>query len=350
LAVLGTANIARKNIRAIGEAAGIVVTAVGSRNPEKAKTYCQEVALPPSTICCSYKEALANPDIDAVYLPLPTALHLEWVSLAAAAGKHILCEKPVAVDPAELKTIESAASSVVLMDGVMFMHNERLSSIRSSLQGGRVGKAGARHVSSCFTFRGSASFFAENIRVKKAGDPLGCLGDLGWYNIRVSLAAFDWAMPSRASGTIASQTDEGVPLSMSASLRWDDGRTATFTCSFTHALQQWCRIAGDDAVIAMDDFVIPHHPTTSKFKIVSEDFAEEAAFCRRHEEEVVIEGGKPQEVLMWEAFAARVQEAKTSGEVPKPSLTYEAMTQLVTDAVLRSARSGGAEVDVAQAL
>ena len=81
------------------------------------------------------------------------------------------------------------------MDGVMFMHSKRLADMRKALDAGAVGPAGPRAVHSAFTFRGDEQFFRDNIRIKSAGDPLGCLGDLGWYNVRLSLWAYHYQMP-----------------------------------------------------------------------------------------------------------------------------------------------------------
>src|SRR5262249_18689447 len=96
--VLGTANIARKNWKAIRNAGNSAVVAVASRDAGRARRFideCQaEAPLAPAPVACgSYGELLARPDIDAVYIPLPTGVRKEWVMRAAAAGKHVLCEK-----------------------------------------------------------------------------------------------------------------------------------------------------------------------------------------------------------------------------------------------------------------
>jgi predicted dehydrogenase len=220
IAVLGTASIARKNIRAIALASSdISVVVVASRDPERARVYCREVGLPESTSCCTYQDAL-NMDVNAVYIPLPTTLHLEWVVKAASAGKHILCEKPIAVDLETLNSIVSVCEemNVELMDGVMFMHHPRLSTLVSTLR-----PLTPLHVSSSFTFLGDEDFFKNNIRCN-GGDPLGCLGDLGYYNIRISLTAFDYTLPSHAHGVILEENEHGVPITMSCGMRWEDGR------------------------------------------------------------------------------------------------------------------------------
>ena len=109
-----------------------------------------------------------------------------------------------------------------------------------------------REVSSAFCFRGDESFFKSNIRVNKGGDPLGCLGDLGWYNIRFSLFAYGFEMPESVKGEIVSENEDGVPLHFQGSMVWKDDkfsaanstvakRTATFFVAL-HNEQQWAKL------------------------------------------------------------------------------------------------------------
>ena len=127
--VVSTANIASKNYIAITKARNCEVVAVSSRTLAKAEAWA--AARPDSTIKAygSHASLLADPDIDAVYVPAPTGVRAGLVIAAAAAGKSVLCEKPMAptVAEAEKMIAACAAANVVLMDGVMFMHNPRLS-------------------------------------------------------------------------------------------------------------------------------------------------------------------------------------------------------------------------------
>lgn len=119
--VMGTANIARKNIAAMGEASGVTVVAVASRSLERARLYAVENGLPAEAAVGSYEELLSDAGVDAVYIPLPTTMHLEWVLKAAEAKKHVLCEKPCACDSEQLHTMVEACckAGVLLMDGVV---------------------------------------------------------------------------------------------------------------------------------------------------------------------------------------------------------------------------------------
>ncbi|HEX9139346.1 MAG TPA: Gfo/Idh/MocA family oxidoreductase, partial [Steroidobacteraceae bacterium] len=106
--IMGAANIARKSWWAIGRSGNATVTAVASRETDRAHSFiaeCQETApmsAPPAALG-SYEELLASRDVDAVYIPLPTGIRKEWVLRSAAAGKHVLCEKPCAASAADLE-------------------------------------------------------------------------------------------------------------------------------------------------------------------------------------------------------------------------------------------------------
>src|SRR5438552_8224774 len=140
--ILGTSNIARKNWDAIRNSGNGTLVAVGSRQIERAERFisdCQASApfpRPPRAV--TYEELIRSPDIDALYVPLPTRVRKDWVLRAARAGKHVLCEKPCAVNSADLAEIVEAcrASRVQFMDGVMFMHSSRLAAMRQTLDDG----------------------------------------------------------------------------------------------------------------------------------------------------------------------------------------------------------------------
>ena len=141
----------------------------------------------------------------------------------------------------------------------------------------------------------------------------GCLGDLGWYNVGISLWAFGHEIPARASATVICQTDQGVPLHVSCTLIWpDDGktseapRTSTFFCSFLHAEQQWAHIAGSSGVLEMEDFVIPFSPKCAAFSLKKHMWGDNALSIDNQVKVCETPQGPPQEVRMWLAFAAEV--------------------------------------------
>ena len=190
---LSTAGIGKKNWKAILNSGNCTVSAIASRDAQKSRKFiddCQRdfaFAEMPRAFG-SYEELIASPNVDAVYVPLPTGLRKDFVIRVAQNGKHVLCEKPCAANLAELDTMLAACKkhSVQFMDGVYFMHSPRLEKIRGTLDDGiSIGKL--RRIVSNFSFAGDEIFLRDNIRMDAALEPAGCLGDLGWYSIRFAL-------------------------------------------------------------------------------------------------------------------------------------------------------------------
>ena len=122
---LSTAQIGRK-VSWAAKAAGVQLLAVASRDLDKAKAFAEAWGF--ERAYGSYDELISDPDIEAVYVPLPTGLHKQWVIAAAKARKHVLCDKPCALSLAELTEMTQACNEagVQFMDNTMFMHNQRL--------------------------------------------------------------------------------------------------------------------------------------------------------------------------------------------------------------------------------
>ena len=203
---LSTARIGRQNWKAVFNSGNATIAAVASRDAGRSREFirdCQrEFPFAAETLALgSYEELLASPDVDAVYVPLPTGLRKELVLRAAAAGKHVLCEKPCGISFAELQEMMVACvkNRVQFMDGVMFMHNPRLAQVREVLDDGKS-TGPVRRISSAFSFFGTGGFSDNNIRVDGRLEPAGCLGDLGWYSIRFTLWALKWQLPRTVTG------------------------------------------------------------------------------------------------------------------------------------------------------
>ncbi|GAA0172001.1 hypothetical protein LIER_41261 [Lithospermum erythrorhizon] len=139
--ILGCAEIARKLSRAITLSPHASLHALGSRSLEKAQQYAKDNNFPSSTILYgSYDEVLDDPNIDAVYVPLPTSLHIKWAVLAANKKKHLLLEKPVALSVEEFDVIVKAveANGVQFMDSTMWMHHPRTNKMEEFLGNNRL--------------------------------------------------------------------------------------------------------------------------------------------------------------------------------------------------------------------
>jgi predicted dehydrogenase len=352
--ILGTANIARKNWKAIRVAGNSTLTAVASRGAARARQFideCQaDVPFPHApAACASYEELLRHADVDAVYIPIPTGIRREWVVKAAEAGKHVLCEKPCGVNTADLRAMLDAcrAHRVQFMDGVMFMHSARLPALRKVIDDGEsVGTL--RRIASQFSFMAPDEFLRSNIRVSRELEPLGALGDLGWYNIRFTLWVMKYHMPERVSGRTLAEHN-GVPVEFSGEMFFPHGVSASFYCSFNTEHQQWVHVSGTKGSASLQDFVLPFYGAEAAFEVSRPVFNVQGCAFRmeEHTRRVAVreysEGAAgAQEASMIHAFSDLVNTKRldpTWGDIALK-------TQLVLDACLQSARDGGKLVAV----
>ena len=355
--ILGTANIARKNWKALRLAGNSTLAAVASREPAKARTFideCQsEVPFPAAPAACTYEELLKRPDIDAVYIPLPTGIRGDWVKRAAAAGKHVLCEKPCGVNAAELKAILEACRNhrVQFMDGVMFMHSARLPLLRQVLDDGQT-VGDIRRIASQFCFSAPPEFMQTNIRVSDSLEPLGALGDLGWYNIRFTLFAMNYQMPRSVTGRTLFAHGSGskpVPIEFSGELFFASGPSASFYCSFRTENHQWAHISGSKGSVHVPDFVLPFFGCESAFESNRPFFYANGCTFRmeshpvKHAVREYSEGAEnAQETNMIRTFSSLALSDKLDSTWGDIALK----TQLVLDACLASAQQQGKPVEV----
>jgi predicted dehydrogenase len=300
--------IAEKVIRGITFTDTVEFVVIGSRKKETAETFVAAMAayLPPSCVAVEgYQSVLDFPNLDAVYIPLPSALHAEWVEKAASKGLHILLEKPTAASDKDHALILAAveANKVCFMDGTMWSHHKRAKKIEEIISAKNIGSV--VNVESSFTFLGDESFFTSNVRISAEADPLGALGDLGWYCVRASLFSYEFEPPISVQAHPGSiLNDEGVVLAAGATLIWPGGRKATFSCGFNQALTQNLFIAGTEGSISVDDFVIPKQEDVAYFTLSSgHGLGKFNTHSITNYETCTVLMEKPQECLMWEEFA-----------------------------------------------
>jgi predicted dehydrogenase len=335
--ILGAAGIARKNWKAIRDSGNGVLTAVASRDIQRTRKFiseCQE-ADPYQTAPGAYggyEELLASPEVDAVYIPLPTGLRKEWVVRAAQAGKHVLCEKPCASSLADLQEMTAACRRhrVQFMDGVMFMHNTRLERLRVALQDPK-GLGQLRRMTTQFSFLASEGFLDSNIRADHALEPLGCVGDLGWYCVRFALWLMNWQMPLEVSGRILSefagpQSAALVPSEFAGELRFEGGVSVGFYCSFITGFRQWVDISGTQGALQIPDFVLPADQGDLDFEVNG-----------IKQVRPQIAPAEMQHVGMFRAFNQQVHSGELNELWPEMALK----TQTVVNACLDQARRGG---------
>jgi predicted dehydrogenase len=352
--ILGTAGIARKNWQAIALAGNASLVAVASRSLERSRRFVAEqmAACPlpgePAAVG-SYEELLARPDVDAVYLPLPTGVRKEWVIRAAEAGKHVLVEKPAGVTAGDVREMLAACArgGVQLMDGVMFVHGARLAALRATLDdGASVGTV--RRIASQFSFNGSPEFLRSDIRLSSALEPHGCLGDLGWYNLRFALWVMNDELPVRVSARVlaeAARPDSpgAVPTEMSGELLFPGGATASFYCSFRTENEQWATVSGTKGFLHVPDFVLPFYGDETAFEVTNSVF--EVRGCdfdmRRRTRRVAVPEYSNSHATAQEAALFRDFSGLVLGGRPDPRWAEAALkTQIVLDACRRSAAEG----------
>lgn len=335
------------------------LVAVASRNADKARSFissCQASVPVAHTVDAlgSYEALLQRSDIDAVYIPLPTAIRTEWVLKAAAAGKHVLVEKPCGVTAAEVRSMIDACRSrnLQFMDGVMFMHSSRLPAMRSVLNAADgVGKI--RHISSQFCFAAPDEWFTTNIRASSNLEPAGCLGDLGWYTIRMTLWAMQMQMPVEVRGRILSSirrpdSAAEVPVEFMGEMHFEGGTSASFFNSFRVRNTQYVTVSGSAGSVTLDDFVLPWFGSELAFEVSRPAFVVDG--CRfnmeRHNQRVAVpelanNAPDAQETRMVREFSRLVLSGRPDSSWPEVTLK----TQLVMDAALKSAMNGGIAID-----
>ncbi|MFK7769803.1 MAG: Gfo/Idh/MocA family protein [Mariniblastus sp.] len=358
--ILSTASIARKNWQAIKLSDNAIISNVASRSVEKAQKFIDEcqAAVPfdiAPTALGSYDELLASEEVDAVYIPLPTGMRKEWVIRAAAAGKHVLCEKPCACNHADLSEMVDACrkNNVQFMDGVMYMHANRFEKIREVLdRDDSIGKL--KRIATQFSFCGDDEFAAGNIRTNSDLEPLGCLGDLGWYTIRFALWVMNYEMPTHVTGRMLTEfkredSAEAVPMEIEGHLQFSDGISSSFYNSFITGHQQWGHISGLNGHIHLTDFVLPYKGTETKFRLAKPNF--ETNDCdfemKENPQDFVVKESAnsatdSEETNLFRNFSSLVLAGKLDDHWP----TIALQTQKIMDAVFESAKDNGRVIEI----
>jgi predicted dehydrogenase len=236
--VLSTARIGLNHvIPAMQQGTSTQVTAIASRDKQRADSVAQQLGIPRAY--GSYADLLADPEVDAVYIPLPNEQHVPWSIKALEAGKHVLCEKPIALSADEAQTLVDAAARyphLKVMEAFMYRHHPQWQRARELVAGGAIGDL--RTIQSFFSY---SNVDPTNIR-NRADQGGGGLMDIGCYNISLSRFIFG-GEPKRVSAMVEYDPVFHTDRLVSAMLDFGRG-LATFTCSTQLSPYQRVNILG----------------------------------------------------------------------------------------------------------
>ncbi|MGC1183569.1 MAG: Gfo/Idh/MocA family oxidoreductase [Candidatus Dormiibacterota bacterium] len=293
--ILSTANIAQKRfIPGVQKSGNGVVAAIASRDLEQARQVAEALSIPRAY--GSYQELIEDPNVDAVYIPLPNSMHAEWTIKAAAAGKPVLCEKPLALTSSQALTMIEACRRhhVLLMEAFMYRCHPQQALVRSLIDGGAIGDL--RFVRSAFTFM-LEPFPPGNVRLSaELGG--GALMDVGCYAVNAARMLFG-VEPVAASALWDLRPEFGVEVSLAGILDFGAGRFATFDCGFRAPGRGSYTAVGTNGQIEVSDAFVPAEvdlqvrvtragetvdqlvPGVDQYQLEAEEFADALLNARR---------------------------------------------------------------------
>ena len=321
--VLSTAKIARERvIPAMQQSPLCDIEAIASRDPTKARESAKLLGIPKNY--GSYEELLANSDIEAIYNPLPNHMHVPWSIKAAEAGKHVLCEKPIALTANEARTLLAARDKygVLIEEAFMPRHHPQWKRVRELLSLGKIGDV--RAVQAAFSYHNVDPMDVRN-QVKIGG---GGLYDIGSYCITLTRYAFE-AAPKRVSALIDRDPTFGTDRLTGAIMDFGDGRQASFVCGTQMARYQGLIIFGTKSWIRVDcPFAMPSD-WSARIEVGANIYP--GAPVGETEEFEATE----QYMLQGEDFSSRLR-TRTPGDFP---LEDAVLNMEVIDAIFRSGES-----------
>jgi predicted dehydrogenase len=320
--ILSTARINQALIPALQASDRAELVAVASRDAERARAYAETHGIPLGL--GSYEALLERDDIDVVYNPLPNHLHASLTIAAADAGKHVLCEKPLALTLAEVDAIAAAATAagVVVTEAFMYRHHPLTLRIQEVVSGGAIGRP--------LTVRGSFSFLLTNegdVRLDPAMGG-GSLWDIGCYP--ASYARTVLGEPPIEAAGLAHIGPTGVDLSFWGALRFASGAVAQLDCSFEAPFRTHIEIVGTEGIIVVPTPFKPEHAPS---------YHVGTAFDRL--EEVTGHGGD-----LYRGEVEDLADAVLLGTAPQVTLDDSRVNAATLLALLQSAREGGTPVPV----
>ena len=249
--ILSTAQIAQDELLpAYMDAANAKVVAIASSN-KKVKNIASKFGIP--NVYESYEELLEDPGIDAVYVPLPNALHSHWVKKAAEKGKHVLCEKPAALTAREAEEMIEVCqkNGVIFMEAFMYQFHPQHQRVKQILASGEIGEVKIMKV--------SLSFYLETLVGNIRSQPElggGSLYDVGCYCIH-SIRNVLSAEPNRILASIQKNPGSQVDTSVTGMMEFDNGVTALFDAAMDRTRKDYYEIIGTKGSIRVPRAFVP---------------------------------------------------------------------------------------------
>lgn len=258
--VLGTGRITRRMVAELQQAEGVRVAGLASRDASRARWYANQFGIPHAMD--DYAALIDSDEVDAVYIALPPSAHAPWAIAAALAGKHVLCEKPLATTLDDSLRIDAActAAGVRWLDATAWFHHRRTAAMQRVIREGQLGKI--KHVSAAVSFFEPFQSGDHRLSETLGG---GCLLDLGWYAFGAAVWAAGGQPPQRVFAAGRRRGD--VWDRTSAVCVFDNGISATINCGYDTATRKWVEVAGDEASIVCDDFTRPWNDRPPRYWI-----------------------------------------------------------------------------------
>jgi predicted dehydrogenase len=315
IGILGAANIAPQAlINPAKENAEVVVTAVAARDSSRAQAFATKHDI--AKVHESYEALIADPDLDAVYNPLPNGLHGRWTRAALAAGKHVLCEKPFTANAAEAREIAELAtqSDRVVMEAFHYRYHPLALRVEEIIASGELGKLERVETAMCFPLH---KFSDIRYNYSLAG---GATMDAGCYAVHMA-RTFGGGTPEVVSAQ-AKLRDPQVDRAMTAELRFADGHTGRVRCSMwsSDLLRISAKVVGENGELGVLNPVLPQ--MFHRLSVRSADGKRTERFSRR-----------PTYAYQLDAFVAAVLRGEPVKTTPADAI--ENMT--VIDAIYRAA-------------
>ncbi|MGZ9225353.1 MAG: Gfo/Idh/MocA family protein [Anaerolineales bacterium] len=314
--MLSTARINQALLPPLRASARNELTAVASRDLERAQSYANERNIP--RVFGSYEAMLADPNVDVIYNPLPNSMHMEWTVKAAQAGKHVLCEKPLAITIEEVDAITAAAqqAGVVVMEAFMYRHHPQTLKVKELVESGTIGKLQL--------IRGSLTFNISDENDVRLNSSLGggSIWDVGCYPISYA-RLIAGAEPVEVSGWQKTGAGSGVDESFFGQLHFSNDVYAQFDCGFRTPQRTHLELVGDKGSITIK---VPFTPKLN--------------------EEIIVTSGDEKQVIttpgedLYLGEVENMADAILHGDAPRMSLADSRSNVATIQALLRSAQEG----------